>query len=258
MKIKSNLWFENDQKGFFGKGRIELLEQIDRHGSISAAAKAMKMSYKAAWDAVNEMNNLSSEPIVVKETGGRGGGGTVLTEKGRRTIALYKELEQLQSKFWDALKEVGSDLSVLEQVAAHMTLRTSARNQLVGTVTGVEHSRLGSVVTLRLGGGESVEVAITRRSAEEMKIERGKKVLIILKSSWIRLCKKEERRFGNRLSCIVRAIERDSRRVEITVEIKGGNTLTVSMEAEEAESAGLDVADRCVACFSRADALLAI
>jgi len=111
MKIKSNLWFESDEKAFFGKGRIELLEQIERHGSISKAAKAMKMSYKAAWDAVNEMNSLSKEPIVAKETGGRGGGGTRLTSKGQEYIRIYKEISSLQQRLFDLVAEQadGSD-----------------------------------------------------------------------------------------------------------------------------------------------------
>ncbi|MBQ7676461.1 MAG: LysR family transcriptional regulator, partial [Campylobacter sp.] len=50
--IKSRLWIEKDGKNFLGHGKVELLEKIKEHGSINAAAKAMKMSYKAAWDAV--------------------------------------------------------------------------------------------------------------------------------------------------------------------------------------------------------------
>ncbi|WP_147075137.1 winged helix-turn-helix domain-containing protein, partial [Sulfuriferula plumbiphila] len=60
-----------------GKGRIELLEAIAGTGLIAAAAKAVGLSYKGAWQAVEEMNNLSREPLVERVAGGRHGGGTV-------------------------------------------------------------------------------------------------------------------------------------------------------------------------------------
>ncbi|WP_147073343.1 winged helix-turn-helix domain-containing protein, partial [Sulfuriferula plumbiphila] len=65
-----------EQDGRRGKGRIELLEKIGELGSISAAAKALGLSYKAAWEAVEAMNNLSEAPLVERVAGGRHGGGT--------------------------------------------------------------------------------------------------------------------------------------------------------------------------------------
>ncbi|MGB5965036.1 MAG: TOBE domain-containing protein [Sulfurimonadaceae bacterium] len=258
MHIKSNIWFENDNNGFFGKGRIELLEQIDEHGSISAAAKAMKMSYKAAWDAVNEMNNLSDAPIVQRETGGKGGGGTVLTDKGRSTIALYKELETIQQHFWASLENVSSDATLLEQFAKRMTLRTSARNQLLGSVTSIQTSALGADVALQLSGGEEVHVFITRRSLEEMSIQSGMNLFVILKSSWIRLCSEKEEGGANSLLCHLDEVLSDTEAVEVTASLQGGNTLTVSIKPHMFEALGLKEGDTAWACFEPSNALLAI
>ncbi len=258
MNVKSNIWFENDNNGFFGKGRIELLEQIATHGSISAAAKAMKMSYKAAWDAVNEMNNLSDAPIVQRETGGKGGGGTVLTEKGRSTIALYKELETMQEHFWASLENVSSDVTQLAAFANRMTLRTSARNQLLGSVSAITKSPLGADVTLQLSGGEEVHVAITRRSLEEMAIEKGTSLFVILKSSWITLCKEREEGKSNTLPCRLDEVLSDSTSVEVTATLEGGNTLTIAMKPESFEALGLHEGDQAWACFEASNALLAI
>lgn len=60
--LDGRLWITKDSKNFLGRGRVVLLEQIQKTGSIHAAAKAMKMSYKSAWDAVDAMNNLSDTP----------------------------------------------------------------------------------------------------------------------------------------------------------------------------------------------------
>jgi molybdate transport system regulatory protein len=95
MKVKGNFWVEKDNKSFLGKGRIELLKKIDKYGSISKAAKEMKMSYKAAWDAVDIINNLSNKKVVEKVSGGKGGGGTKLTEYGKNLIKVYENAKKL-------------------------------------------------------------------------------------------------------------------------------------------------------------------
>ena len=74
--------------------RIRLLEAIAATGSISQAAKRVPLSYKAAWDAVDQINNLSAQPLVARSTGGSGGGGTRLTAYGQRVVAFYRALEQ--------------------------------------------------------------------------------------------------------------------------------------------------------------------
>jgi len=71
-----------------------LLEAIAEKGSISQAAKAIGMSYKRAWQLVEEMNTLTDTPLVTTETGGVHGGGTRLTERGRRAIETYHRLEK--------------------------------------------------------------------------------------------------------------------------------------------------------------------
>ena len=73
---------------------LELLERIGESGSISAAASAMGMSYKAAWQAVEGMNNLSEQPLVERQTGGRHGGGTQLTPYGQRVLHACRQMEK--------------------------------------------------------------------------------------------------------------------------------------------------------------------
>lgn len=258
MNIKSNIWFENDKNGFYGKGRIELLKQIEIHGSISAAAKAMKMSYKAAWDAVNEMNNLSDAPIVQREAGGKGGGGTILTQKGRSTIALYKELETMQEHFWSSLQGVSADVKLLEQFSKSMTIRTSARNQLLGHVKIIETSDLRADVTLQILGGEDIKVFITRRSLEEMNIKKGMELFVILKSSWIQLSNKSEDSSANRLECTLSEVLNDYDNVEVTASLNGGNTFIITMKQDLFNELGLKKGDKAWASFDPSNALLAI
>lgn len=76
-----------------GPGKIDLLEAIDRDGSISAAAREMGLSYRRAWDMVDTMNRHFQGPLVIRATGGKGGGGAELSELGRRIAKLYREME---------------------------------------------------------------------------------------------------------------------------------------------------------------------
>lgn len=77
----------------FGPGKADLLDQISATGSISAAAKAMKMSYSRAWQLVDQMNRAFKRPLVEAATGGKRGGGAVLTEEGAEVLALYRRLQ---------------------------------------------------------------------------------------------------------------------------------------------------------------------
>jgi molybdate transport system regulatory protein len=77
-----------------GPGKIALLENIHSSGSISAAGRAMEMSYKRAWDLVDEINSMCRQPAVERQTGGKNGGGAVLTPFGRALVARYRKIEK--------------------------------------------------------------------------------------------------------------------------------------------------------------------
>jgi molybdate transport system regulatory protein len=89
--VKSKVWLEKDGKLFMGWGRATLLERIDQLGSISAAARSMKLAYRNAWLWVEAMNRLAPAPLVEKATGGAHGGYARLTDEGRRIVAEYKK-----------------------------------------------------------------------------------------------------------------------------------------------------------------------
>jgi molybdate transport system regulatory protein len=89
--VRSKVWLEKDGKLLMGWGRATLLERIDQFGSISAAARSMKLTYRNAWLWVEAMNHLAPLPLVEKSAGGERGGYARLTDEGRRIVADYKE-----------------------------------------------------------------------------------------------------------------------------------------------------------------------
>jgi len=85
-----------------GPGKAELLEAIQRSGSISAAAKSLKMSYRRAWLLVETMNACFEPPLVNPAKGGRGGGGAEVTAEGQRLLAAFRRMQQEVERVVDA------------------------------------------------------------------------------------------------------------------------------------------------------------
>jgi molybdate transport system regulatory protein len=96
-----------DSEGRIGPGKIQLLENIHTCGSISAAGRAMDMSYKRAWDLVDEINRICRHAAVERQTGGKNGGGAILTPFGMSLVARYRKIER------DAASAVRKDLLAL-------------------------------------------------------------------------------------------------------------------------------------------------
>lgn len=96
--MNGRFWIETDKGPFLGFGRVELLEKIDEFGSLSKAASAMNMSFKHADHLVDSMNSKNSMPLVEKHAGG---GGTFLTEEGKKAIILFRQLEKDVSEFME-------------------------------------------------------------------------------------------------------------------------------------------------------------
>lgn len=100
LRADGRFWLTLDGKNFLGRGRIELLQRIRETGSISRAAKAMKMSYRAAWDAVDAMNAAWGLPLVAS-----GPAGSRLTPDAERLIDAYQKAEARHAAFMEKLAQ---------------------------------------------------------------------------------------------------------------------------------------------------------
>ncbi|MGE8407912.1 MAG: TOBE domain-containing protein [Pseudomonas sp.] len=167
--------------------RIALLQHIDEQGSITRAAKAASMSYKAAWDAIDELNNLAARPLVERSTGGRGGGGARLSDEGRRVLRLYQRLQALQAQILEEAED-SSDLDLL----GRLMLRTSARNQLHGRVSAIHPQGRNDTIELTLAGGVRIEAQITHDSTHRLELEIGTAVVALIKAGWLELATLDE------------------------------------------------------------------
>ncbi|TNF85088.1 LysR family transcriptional regulator [Pseudomonas sp. ICMP22404] len=162
--------------------RIALLQHIAEQGSITRAAKSAGLSYKAAWDAIDELNNLADQPLVERSVGGKGGGGARLSEEGQRVLRLYLRLQALQAQLLEASEDAG-DLGLLSR----LMLRTSARNQLHGKVLGIDAQGHNDRVRLELARGLVIEAQITHDSTVRLELAIGTEVVALIKAGWLEL-----------------------------------------------------------------------
>lgn len=97
--IKGNIWVEGPNGTLIGTGRMGLLERINEHGSISKAAREMKMSYRQAWELVDSMNKEAKKTLVETSSGGVGGGGAKLTEEGIKILGYFRKASERFEEF---------------------------------------------------------------------------------------------------------------------------------------------------------------
>ena len=109
-RLTIRLDFEGNRQ--IGHGKVRLLELIDQEGSISSAARVMKMSYRRAWLLTDEVNHMFVEPLIETQLGGKGGGNARLTALGRQVVELYREIEtQSHSRYSDRIDALSGKLS---------------------------------------------------------------------------------------------------------------------------------------------------
>lgn len=101
-KLKGKLWIEGKNGIFLGYGRVVLLERIKQYGSISKAAKSMQMAYRHAWDLIDSINKQAVKPFVETATGGKKGGGAILTKQGEKAV---KEFWKFHNDFREFLRD---------------------------------------------------------------------------------------------------------------------------------------------------------
>ncbi len=240
--------------------RIALLKQIDHTGSISQGAKLAGISYKSAWDAINEMNQLTEQPIVDRATGGRGGGGAVLTAYGHRLIQLYDLLAQIQQKAFDVLQDDALPLDSLLAAISRFSLQTSARNQLFGSVLAREQSAVQQHVDVLLADGTTqLKVAITERSGERLGLEQGKEVLVLIKAPWVQVTRDAAlaAHADNQLPGNIASIETAHGQSEVLLTLADGQTLCATLPADQVSEQGLEQGVAATAYFNADTAIIA-
>ena len=242
MELSSALTFEMLGKPFLLEKRIVLLHAIKEHGSISKAAKAVPMSYKSAWEAVDTMNSLSPEPIVSRETGGKDGGGTTITEYGETLLKNYALLKEEHTRFLERLSEMTNIQSGTFQTMERLAMQISARNQIQAKVLSVLSHHVNAKIVLELKSGQILYSVITQEAVENLHIVEGQMVTAIFKSNNVLLTSDNEE---NILKGRVLEVLKDEEYVKVIVDIgnhdKIVSVMSSSIPDEMIPSVGNDI-----------------
>lgn len=240
--LDGQLWFNAGERRFGGHGRMRLLASIAETGSISAAARAIKMSYKAAWDAVDQMNNLAGEPLVERSVGGKGGGATRLTPAGSRLIEHFNTLETLHQDFVKRLNQQADDLTESLPLLRKLSMKSSARNQFSGTVSAIRQGAVNDEIELTLGGGQRLAAVITRESAESLELAEGSEAFALIKASSVIIAVDTDGAKTSARNCLAGTVERlvpGAVNSEVVLELAGGERLAAIITNASADHLGL-------------------
>ena len=228
-----------------GASRVALLRRIAATRSIAAAAKAEGLSYKAAWDAVQALNNLSAQPLVLAKTGGRKGGKTVVTPAGQALIAAYGKIDDLLSGYMDAVQAVLDAEAVgLDDLLRSLTMKTSARNAWHGVVTEVKDGAVNAEVHLRIADDIDLVAIVTQQSVADLGLALGRTALALIKSSFVILAAGHDPlpvSARNRLKGTIVAITPGAVNDEVVLQLDAGKTLTAVVTHESVEELHLAV-----------------
>lgn len=163
--------------------RLEVLRSMQQAGSISEAARANGVSYKAAWQALETLSNLAGVPLVDKAVGGSGGGGAKLTPAGLEVLQAADLLHLAREKALAQLGRSAHGLGLNWRGIAGMGLRTSMRNQMPCTVHDIRPDKGSATVVLALPDGQRLCSRITLESVQLLSLAPGQKVLAMCKAT---------------------------------------------------------------------------
>ncbi|UTA53078.1 TOBE domain-containing protein [Lysobacter soli] len=261
MRIQSSLTVEATHGTFGSRRWMELLTAIGSEASIAAAARSVGLSYKAAWDAVDAMNNLADAPLVERVVGGKGGGGTRLTPDGERLVATWREVEAQNARFVEMLNEriahAGRDLDIIGRFA----MLTSARNHLAGRIARITRGAVNDEVELELGGGGRIVAIVTHESTANMGLAIDTKAIALVKASSVIVGTDLEGvklSTRNQLAGTVARIDRGAVNTEVVIDVDGGNSIAAIVTNASAERLALAEGKPATALFKASSVILAV
>ena len=259
--LDGQIWMTVGGEHLGGPGRIALLAKIAECGSITQAAKAVRMSYKAAWDAIDAMNNLAGEALVERLAGGKGGGGTRLTARGAQLVANFALIEREHRHFVQRLSGQAGGIADYYLLVRKMSMRTSARNQFLGTVTQLKRGAVNDEVELEVAGGHRIVAIVTHESVDNLGLQVGAEAFALVKSSSIILVSGDDTaRYSarNRLAGAIVRVEPGAVNTEVVIDLAGGGSVAAIVTRESSESMGLAVGVQAAAIFKASSVIVGV
>lgn len=257
-RLHGDVFLLTDSEQAFAASQIDLLMAVDECGSISKAAKRVGISYKTAWDRIDVMNNLASQPMVTRSAGGAKGGGTALTDFGRDIVRGFQALREEHRHF---VERLGQRVRSINDVAHFMksgSMVTSARNQFHGTIINITVGTVDTEVELRISPDQSITAIITHDSLDRLGLTAGATAVALVKASSVILSPDTAIATSarNTLTGPIDRIVRGSVNSEVTLDLSEGKTVCAVITNVSVEALGLEVGQPACAVFKASSVIL--
>ena len=261
LSVGADVWLSLDGHNLAGARRVALLAEIARVGSITQAAKSVGLSYKGAWNAIDDMSNLAGEPLLERTVGGKGGGSTRLTPRGEKLVLNFELIRAEHARFVERLNRkaqgLTDDYSLMESIA----MKTSARNQFAGTVHAVRSGAINDEIELKVIGGLHIVATVTRESRNDLGLEIGTRAFALVKASSILLMTDAaDVRLSarNQLAGAVTRIVPGAVNTEVVLELPGGGSVAAVITNQSVQALGLTEGSAATAVFKASSVILGV
>jgi len=241
--------------------KLSLLEKIGELGSITKAAKAAGLSYKAAWDAIDDLNGASEAELVTAQTGGQGGGGARLTEHGQAVLKVLRAIAEEHRNLAASLRRGIDDFGRYYSLFRRMSMVTSARNQFFGKISRVVRGKVNAEVELALKGGDRITAIITNESLDDLALRVGGEAFALVKAPWVILYTGGENiklSTRNRFTGVVVKVIPGAVNSQVKLRLKGGSMLSAVVTRESVRELALKPGAAVGAAFKAASVILGV
>ena len=238
--------------------RIELLRQIQQLENLTKASKLAGYSYKGAWDAIDQMATLSGGELIERFAGGKGGGRTKLTERGRQLLQNVTLVQDEHRRFIDRLNSLANGLAGDYASRADTAMKTSVRNQFAGIIVSIAEGPANAEIGVVVNGMQIITASITHESCRELKLQVGSKVFALIKASSVLLSAKAPTHSRNCFTSRVLAVTQGEQRSEVVVEVAEALALVSTIANADIDLLGLDVGKPVIASFAPSSVIIGI
>lgn len=262
MPINASITLRSDGPSSVNAERIRLLEAVAREGSISAGAKAVGITYKAAWDWLDALANLFGQPMLETRTGGKAGGGASLTPAGAKVIEAFHRMEAEMARVVRAVEPdlAGTGISPLNLFSGYF-MRTSARNALRGTITAIEADALNADVAVAVSDSTTIHALVTASSLRDLGLVVGREAIVLIKAPFVMIAPGTEPpavSVANRIAGTIARIELGTVNAEVVLDVGGGKSIAASITARSADALALAEGAPAIALFDAGHVIIAI
>lgn len=249
--LVSDLLLRKEEENFLSLKKVQLLENIMVYGSISKAAKASGVTYKTAWEWIDKMNALAPKSLVQKISGGKGGGGTIVTVYAKELMQTYEEVDALHQKHLETLEKAFDYLDDAKE-------KTFGFSRLDATITNISVHEKRVNVELKLACGSLINIQSPLSFIEVNKLHAGSLTSVLIESEAVSVSRSlnQEISSRNKLKTKVEDIIIEGEDVLLTLLLCKDQYLTSRITSKSYTDLNVKKGDELMAMFKAYSATL--